>query len=306
MRVVVLGATGMLGSMVLGVMAQEPALDLVTTVRSRSAGAGVLPAARGEVQVLDVLTCQHREIEAALKSADWAINCIGLIKPYIHDTDPRERAAALRINAEFPWDLAQVAEQVGCQVLQVATDCVYAGTRGAYVESDPHDSWDVYGKTKSLGEIPSKAMHHLRCSIIGPENKGRTSLLEWFLGQPRNGRVQGFTDHLWNGVTTLHFARICRGILQNGPALPGLCHVVPGSRLSKGQMLQAFAGAYRREDLEILLAPAPSPIDRTLATNQPDLNASLWKGAGYDAPPTLESMIEELSTIDRQFRETQP
>ena len=303
MRVVVLGATGMLGAMVLKVLANEHGIELSTTVRPAIACDLRSIGDHCEIQVLDALTCRPSEIEAALKHADWAINCIGVIKAYIRDTNPQEREAALRVNSLFPHTLAQVSEYVGCQVIQIATDCVYAGTRGRYVESDPHDAWDVYGKSKSLGEVPSPGMHHLRCSIVGPELKGKKSLLEWFLGHPRGAQVKGFTNHFWNGVTTLHFARICRGIIRQGLSLPDLCHVIPGSSLSKGELLQSFVKAYGREDITVLLGPGPSAVERTLATTQPVLNSGLWKAAGYDSPPTLAAMVEELAAYSRSFKE---
>jgi len=305
MKVVVLGATGMLGSMVLNVLAAEPGLELCATVLSLSGDGLGIPPGRCDILGLDVAACQSSDIYAALKHADWAVNCVGVIKPYIHDDHSQERETALRVNALFPHALAKASEQAGCQVLQVATDCVYSGTRGGYVESDPHDAWDVYGKTKSLGEVPSPCMHHLRCSIIGPETKGQKSLLEWFLSQPRGATIRGFTDHFWNGVTTLHFAQICRGIIQQSSALPHLCHVVPGSSLSKGDLLKVFAKAYDREDLTIAAGPGPSAVDRTLATSQQGLNAGLWVAAGYAAPPTLETMVNELAGYSRSSKEIQ-
>ncbi len=299
MKVVVLGATGMLGSMVLKVLASELALELCSTVQYPIVDDLNIPVGRSEICILDVLKCQPSEIEAILNKADWAINCIGVIKPYINDRDPQERQEALCVNALFPYVLARVSEHIGCQVIQIATDCVYAGTKGRYVESDPHDAWDVYGKTKSLGEVPSPCMHHIRCSIIGPELTGKKSLLEWFLGQSRGAQIPGFTNHFWNGITTLHFGRICRGIIQQTLPLPNLCHVIPGSSSSKGELLKIFAKIYGRDDLKILLEPAPNEVDRTLATKQPALNIGLWQAAGYDTPPTLASMVEELSTYSQ-------
>ena len=67
---------------------------------------------------------------------------------------------------------------MGARVLQIATDCVYSGAQGAYVETDLHDALDVYGKTKSLGECQEPNVYHLRCSIIGPEPKDFKFLIE--------------------------------------------------------------------------------------------------------------------------------
>src|SRR5262249_51893972 len=158
-------------------------------------------------------------------------------KPYIRDDNAAEVERAVDVNASFPHRLARAAEQTGTRVIQIATDCVYSGTRGQYIEANEHDARDVDGKTKSLGEVNSPAVHHLRCSIIGPELKGHASLLDWFTRQPRGASVRGFLNHRWNGVTTLQYGRICRGIIRQQMALPRLIHVVPADVVSKADLL---------------------------------------------------------------------
>jgi dTDP-4-dehydrorhamnose reductase len=305
MKVVVLGASGMLGSTVARVLGAVPELELSVTCRApvdlRHSDLHEL-----EARTLDVCTCSGNELVEVLKGADWAINCIGLIKPYIHDGNPAESEAALRINALFPHLLTAVAERTGCRILQIATDCVYSGQKGAYTETDPHDAWDVYGKTKSLGEVASPWMHHLRCSIIGPEFKSRLSLLEWFLGQGRGATVKGYTNHRWNGITTLHFARLCQGVITGATIPPGLCHVLPAEALSKAQLLGLMAEAFGRRDINIQPLPAAESIDRTLDTTRPDLNLALWGAAGYASPPGLGQMLEELAAWSKAAGRVHP
>lgn len=304
MKVVILGANGMLGSMVTQVLGAEPTLDLSITGRTKKALTFVGVNFRN-VHFLDAHSCKASDLATVLEGATWAINCIGVIKPYIHEDNPQETETALRINALFPHLLAAAGERASCRIVQIATDCVYSGLKGGYVETDPHDAGDVYGKTKSLGEVSTPWMHHLRCSIIGPERQGRLSLLEWFLGQDTGAHVHGFTNHLWNGVTTLHFARICRGIITENMALPRLCHVVPKAALTKAELLSLMASVYRRTDIEIHPGPAAIAIDRTLGANQPDVNYSLWRAAGYVASPSLEQMLSELAAWSFQSEKEQ-
>jgi dTDP-4-dehydrorhamnose reductase len=167
------------------------------------------------------------------------------------------------------------------------------------VESDKHDALDVYGKTKSLGEVLLPNVNHLRCSIIGPEPKSYVSLLEWFLQQPPNAKISGFVNHLWNGVTTLHFAKICHGIIKDATSLPGLHHLVPHGDITKHNLLCCFARCYERPDIEITQTNAPNVIDRRLTTKNEELNRRLWKNTGYGAhPPTIEEMVEEMAAFE--------
>jgi dTDP-4-dehydrorhamnose reductase len=302
MKVIVLGASGMLGSMVLDYLSRDSDLQLAATARNRNL---IQSLSRyldnAEWRLLDAEGASVKKISGVLGDAAWAINAIGVIKPYIHDDNAAEIERAASINALFPHVLARAAEKTGCRVLQIATDCVYSGRKGNYTEKDEHDPLDVYGKTKSLGEVFSNSVYHLRCSIIGPEIKGHLSLLDWFLSQPSNSGVNGYTNHQWNGVTTLHFARVCQGIIKKAPELPHVQHVVPSGSISKAELLQCFAREYRREDIAITTTEANVVVDRTLATINEPLNRQLWTAAGYATPPSVPEMVVELAKFDYRF-----
>lgn len=295
MKIVVLGAGGMLGSMVTAVAAVVPELEVTASMRNPSAPPR-LPDGCRDVgwRALDAETASVADLSDLLNGAAWAVNAIGVIKPYIRD-DAASTERAIRVNGLFPHTLARAAEASGCRVLQIATDCVYSGTIGRYGEGALHDALDVYGKTKSLGEVYSPMVHHLRCSIVGPEPQTKVSLLEWFRGQPHGAVLRGFVNHRWNGVTTLHFARICLGIMAAGLELPQSHHLVPTGDVSKKELLDVLAREYRRADLTVNEAEAAEAVDRTLTTRNDALNLELWRAAGYDLPPTVPAMLGELA-----------
>jgi len=304
--ILILGASGMLGSMVVDYLSRNKSFHVTATVRTH--------------HYLDKLKATIKEVDWQLFSVkdnaetvnrfvslgrfDWIINAIGIIKPYARDDQTAERENAIKINALFPYWLATATEKNGSKILQIATDCVYSGNKGHYVESDKHDALDVYGKTKSLGESPSDSFHHLRCSIVGPEIKSFLSLQEWFLRQPDNAQVNGYSNHMWNGLTTLHFAKICEGIITSGISLPKLQHIIPSGEISKNSLLNKYASVYERQDIQITAIEAPTIIDRTLKTENHLENTSLWKVAGYPGnPPTVEEMVEELGAFNFRLKE---
>jgi dTDP-4-dehydrorhamnose reductase len=302
-KVIVLGGSGMLGSMVVDVLSRDSLLKVSATVRSRD----LLPQLQAKLptadwKILDAERSDEGATAAVLADAQWAVNAIGVIKPYIHDDNAAEVERALRVNSIFPHLLARAGETKGCRVLQIATDCVYSGKKGQYVETDSHDALDVYGKSKSLGEVTSKWVYHLRCSIIGPEPKAHVSLLDWFLKQASGGKVKGFTNHQWNGVTTFHYARLCRGIITQNHSLPNLQHLIPGDSISKAELLESFAQAFRRQDMVIDPTEAQTVIDRTLATQQAGANQKIWRAAGYTTPPSVRQMVDELAQFDYSLK----
>ena len=284
----------MLGSMVVDWLERDPGFEVAATVRSAEMGQKLASRVRrASVSVLEATN--PSELREAIRGAAWVVNAIGITKPYVHDDVPKEVERAVRVNALFPHALAQAAEAEGARVLQIATDCVFSGREGKYTESSSNDPLDVYGKTKSLGEVRAAAIYHLRCSIIGPELKTRAFLLEWLRSQPHGATVPGFTDHLWNGVTTLQFARLCHAIVRDELELPPLMHVVPKSAVTKKELLEVIASALGREDLSVRPVASGKPVDRTLATLDPARNRALWVAAGYDEPPSIQAMVDELA-----------
>jgi len=284
----ILGSTGMLGHSV---------------VRGFAGFAGTLTGSAKLVEsnpllhqsfFLDATVRELPEALHKLGPTDYVINCIGVIKPYISEDSAASRERALLINSVFPYALDALASELGFKIIQIATDCVFSGEKGNYLETDVHDAIDTYGKTKSLGEVPSTNMMNVRVSIIGPEAGRSTSLFEWVRNQPANSQINGYSDHLWNGVTAASFARICRGLIENNGFLAGTHHLLPSDAMTKFDLVTAIANKSDRKDIEITESPSGNKIDRTLATTNESLNAQLWANGGYLSIPSISDLVAEI------------
>lgn len=295
-NVLILGASGMLGRALVGHFASCPHHRVTASLRpSRRIQEFKADYPGLDWTHLDTETASTADLAALLSGFEWVINAVGLIKQKIHAGSLQDWEKALRVNALFSVLLARAAEQTGSTVLQITTDCVFSGVRGGYDENDPHDALDVYGKSKSLGEIESPHIRHLRCSIVGPEQETSYSLLNWFLSHPRGATISGYLNHHWNGLTAFSFAKICQGIIDTGIELPVHQHVVPADSVSKYALLRLFGQHFGRDDIEIRPIDAVESVDRTLSTIDPDRNFRLWVAAGYAHPPTISHMIQELA-----------
>ena len=162
---------------------------------------------------------------------------------------------------------------------------------------DFHDALDVYGKTKSLGEVNATNFYNIRTSIIGID-KNKKSLLSWFLSKRKNSTVKGYLNYYWNGITTLQFAKLCHAIIEYNIKLPNLIHFVPANKLSKYQLLTIIAENFNRKD--IVINPhfdinSNFKLDRTLNTNNKDLINFIWVLMGYKKAPTIQEMVKELA-----------
>ncbi len=281
-KALVLGSTGMLGSAVTEELMRH---SIQVLEASRTKGVRFDAAELMVEKLLD---------EAQLRPSDYIVNCVGLTKSRIDESDPGSRANAVRLNFDFPNSLAKAAETRGIRVLQVATDCVYSGEKGSYLESHLHDPHDVYGKTKSLGEIPAANVMHLRCSLIGPE-LGRSSLFfEWVRQQPLDAKVAGYTNHHWNGLTSSAFGQVIAGIIKQNGFRAGVQHLVPEDKVTKDELVRMVLSNLKRDDVSVESTEASYFVDRTVATQRPEVNKALFENAGYSCLPTIGQMVQEM------------
>ena len=281
MRLLILGGSGMLGHQLWrGLHAQH---DTWVTLRRPVADFAVhnLFDEAKAIQFDDIT--DDTALERALGQAkpEAVINCVGLIKQRDEASD---EALTLRVNAEFPHRLAKRCGEAGARLIHFSTDCIFAGTKGNYTESDPSDAADLYGQSKHQGEVADAHSVTLRTSVIGHELGTNLALLDWFLSQ-RGQAISGFTKAIYSGFTTLEMARIVDRILTQHPALSGVWHVASES-ISKFALLQLC-----REKLgwEGIIEPNDEFVcDRSL-------NADRFNQATGYTPPSWEAMISELA-----------
>lgn len=197
--------------------------------------------------------------EVAGSGVDVVVNCAGITMPR-HVDDKR----LFIVNALLPQHVA--ATLSGSQLLvHPSTDGVFRGDR-MHAATAPPDADDPYGLSKRLGEnvlhTAGPTVVVLRTSIVGPEKQSARGLLAWFLAQ--RSAVQGWTDHLWNGITTLAWAKLCVEFATGvrAPAT-GLHQPTTATAVSKYELLQLFAEAY---DHRVPIEPVATgrPVDRRL------------------------------------------
>lgn len=275
MKVLLLGSTGMLGCGVSSAFEGESDFEVHRAYRDSEAF-NLLSNKKNGVK----FDCEKDDLGKLLDrvAPDCVINCIGVIKPFIS----KSIESAIYINSIFPHKIASVCESKNIKSIHITTDCVYTGNTGAYTEKDPHDEQDIYGRSKSLGE-PSNCMV-VRTSIIGEEIHKKASLVEW-VKSSKNGNVNGFTDHLWNGITTKQFGKACISILKNNWYEHKKRHVFTPGAVNKYELLGLLNDRFKL-NLNIAAVSSPRKVDRTLATTE-DLSSKL-------KIPTLKEQLNDI------------
>ena len=290
MKLLVLGASGMLGNAMIRILAETGDHEVFGTVRS----ADVIRYFPQKIAAR-LLTGIDVEKEDALAGVferlqpDTVINCVGLIKQLAGADDPLQ---AIPLNALLPHRLARLCDTAGARLVHISTDCVFSGAKGGYRETDYADARDLYGMSKFLGEVDSPYSITLRTSIIGHALDGSNGLIDWFLAQRRQCR--GYTRAIFSGLPTVVLAQLVRDVIIPDSSLHGLYHIA-ADPISKFELLELVARVYGKT-IEII--PDDSlVIDRSL-------DAGRFKAAtGYTAPrwPELvETMYSDYLQVMNQ------
>ena len=278
MKVLVIGASGMIGSTVLRVLCESKDLAVSGTVRNAS-GKRFFTSAIASRLIEDV-DVEHPD--ALLKvlddvRPDVVINCAGLTK---HKPEADDPLVSIPINTLMPHRLAGLCKLAGARLVHVSTDCVFSGEKGGYAEADFADARDVYGKSKVLGELVYPHTITLRTSTIGHELQSKYGLLDWFLSQET--RCNGYARAIFSGLPTVIFAQVIRDVVIPHNELSGLYHVA-AKPINKFDLLKLIADVYGKS---IDIVP-----DDKLVINR-SLDAERFRAATGYVAPEWEEMIQ--------------
>lgn len=223
-KILVLGHKGMLGNAVVKYFTTQEHCEVLTT----NARWG------------------HESFNEALKNteASFIVNCIGAI--------PQKKCTDETFTI-INFDLPVFLETLNKKIIHPTTDCEFSGNiplGHQYAITDERDATDTYGKSKAdisllIIEKNFKNTKMIRTSIIGHELMSHVSLLDWFLSE--EGGVSGYTDHYWNGITTLQWAKLCNALMNNWENSPTLNQFSSPEILSKYDVLTIVKKVYGKD-----------------------------------------------------------
>jgi dTDP-4-dehydrorhamnose reductase len=224
MKVFLFGANGMLGNYVKSYLTQN--------------NIQVIPLTRKDFDLdeLSVISLKKFLEEKGLRSDDVIVNCAGVIPQASKDLELSKRNY-YKINSILPIILSMLTNHM----IHITTDCVFSGKTGAYHEYSTHDEINDYGTSKSLGELCDGTI--IRTSIIGEELVNKRSLLEWVISN-ENRTINGYSNHLWNGVTCLQLAKIIYEIINKNLYWKGVRHIYSPTTVSKYELCAMISDIY--------------------------------------------------------------
>ncbi|MEG0835065.1 MAG: sugar nucleotide-binding protein [Christensenellaceae bacterium] len=277
MRYLILGSTGMAGHMLCAYLL-ENGNTVTGTYRKKTPVLELLHERGLQTILFDAENTKQISEVVSPEKYDVIVNCIGLLNK---DCD-RNPAQAVRLNALLPHRLEAITAKSACRIIQISTDCVFAGNTGPYSETSEPDGDTLYDLTKAAGELHNSKDITLRQSIVGPDpDPEGIGLLNWFMTQ----RVQacGYAKAMWTGLTTLELARAVEACACTKTV--GLVNMVPKSSVSKYELLLLLNRYLCGNSLSIK-EDSRIVLDKTLVQGEIE---------NVFIPSSYESQIGELS-----------
>ncbi|MCF8196643.1 MAG: SDR family oxidoreductase [Polynucleobacter sp.] len=242
MKILVLGANGMIGSAIYKRLHDEPSLRLFGGIRNLSDKRFFsAPLQENLVDCGDLTNPKSTPFLLGKINPEVIINCAGLTK---HKKESDNSEIAMPINAIMPHQFASASDERGIRFIHISSDCVFSGTKGMYVEDDLPDAWDLYGRSKALGEVIQGNAITLRTSTIGHELHTNYGLLEWFLAQEKE--CLGFSKAIFSGLPSVVFAEVILDFVLPNPKLRGL-YQVSADPINKYDLLSLIANIYGKK-----------------------------------------------------------
>ena len=276
-KVLVLGAKGMAGHVVLNLLPRLGAYDVWGIARNIKETDRLFNLdVKDTVGLTDIINRQD---------FDCIINCIGILNKDAEDNPEK----AIWFNSYFPHFLEAAAKGTTTKVIHISTDCVFSGKRGGYTENDIKDGYDFYAKSKGLGELDNPKDLTLRTSIIGPEiNKNGIGLFNWFMSRDSSDKLKGFTQAFWSGVTTIELTKVMHAAIEQD--ISGIIEITQKTKIDKHSLLLLFNKIFRNG--EMVITPDPDhKVDKSMISIRTDFKYTL---------PDYETMLMEMKDwIDR-------
>ena len=192
---------------------------------------------------------------------DVIINCIGVIKQKIKKIDAKN---IFYVNSVFPHEIYKLSNSTKSRLIHFSTDCVFDGKKGNYKDDSKKNAKDIYGLSKSFGELNEDNALTIRTSIIGHELNSKNSLLEWFLSLNKK-ECYGYTNAYFSGLPTTEIFDFIEKFVLKNKKISGIYNL-SSARISKYNLLTIISNKYSKKIR--IIRSNELKIDRSLNSNK--------------------------------------
>ena len=269
-KILVIGIKGMAGHVIFNKFKDEYGFAAYGIARNIEPSENTFNLDVNNTDVLGQIITEHK--------FDVIVNCIGILNKDAEDNPDK----AIWFNSFFPHYLEKITKNTTTKVIHISTDCVFSGKKGNYTEEDLKDGIGFYAQSKALGELVNDKDLTIRTSIIGPElNENGIGLFHWFMSQPDDSQLKGYSQAFWSGITTIELAKVVKWAIEEN--VVGLKQIAPHHKINKFDLLQLFNEIFRENKLTII-EDDHYKVDKSLL--------SIVTKYTYNVPEYREMLIE--------------
>jgi dTDP-4-dehydrorhamnose reductase len=280
-RVLVTGASGMLGKRVYGRL-------------SKIKGIKVFGTGRNEIDVLNYRQANLLNAEDLNTVLGWSkpqviVHCAALVNLDFCEKNPMI-AENLHINVS-----RRLARSSGLEkFIYISTDSVFDGQRGNYYEWDEVNPLNKYAESKYLGEsaIVKEELEYLvlRTNILGFNEPLRKSLFEWAYSSLSVGQqINGFDNVFFNPLYIEDLANIIAQFVMYKHE-KGVYHVGSIGEISKHQFLVDISRFFKFDQDLIRQVGMPTRMYNAKRPFNTTLNVSKSIESGIKIPTVTETI----------------
>jgi dTDP-4-dehydrorhamnose reductase len=292
-RVLITGASGMLGSSLLKVWTDKFDLYATSTQENLSFA--------GNYKKFDLISGNYKSLIEWSKP-DYIIHSAALTNGNICDANPE---LAMKTNGLVLNELAKVISD-RCRLVYISTDAVFPSASCNSKEGDQVLPESVYGKSKELGEffVQLRLNNYsiIRTTIVGfNQLEGRQGFTEWIVNSAKAGNSIGlFEDVKFTPISCVHLAEMMEVIIETKKFKNEIVHIGSSEIYSKydfGLNLLKALG-FSAENVE------PNKIaqfkDRAKRSTDQSLNSDYFmEETGIDLP----DMNKTIQQLKKEFNE---
>jgi dTDP-4-dehydrorhamnose reductase len=244
--IVILGGRGMLGS------------DLALACRQQGLDPVVL-----DLPEFNITNTDH--VQRAVCDARVIVNCAAYTNV---DGAESQAELAYRVNAEAVGRLGVLAKDIDAYVLHISTDFVFDGRSGRpYVETDPPNPINTYGKTKLAGEqlLAQSGCKHCILRVEWTYGSAGTNFVTKLIQRAKAGKtLKVVDDQVGSPTATTEVSKVICKLPKERP--DGICHFASAGYVSRYEMAR-FVVAKLSMDVDVVpckTSDFPSPAARPL------------------------------------------
>jgi dTDP-4-dehydrorhamnose reductase len=293
MRILVTGASGMLGATIVKMLSDQ--FTVYATGNSN------FENSFSRYKKFDLYTENYNEL-IKWSTPDIIILCGALTNGNYCNNNPE---IAFNINGVSVKKFIDATRE-NVKIIYISTDAVFPSALHFAKETDCVSPENVYGKSKELGEFflinSNRKFAIIRTTIVGLNiNKSKSGFVEWIINSSKNNEsISLFEDVVFTPITIWDLSKELCFLIKNNNIFSEILHISGKSICTKYEFGKSILEALNIDSSKVEKGSIKSFEDRAKRCTDQTLDCTNYQNK-YNR--NLPSLLETISTIKKYYGE---